>query len=782
MQRRRAVILAAASGEVDRNTRRLDPNSGVGRLAYVVECVALNAAKPDASADGTGATESGFLADALAVGQAESTIALAVLAAIDLGWKPLLRHDRGDPLELVNRFLLVMRPWKVGEGDGSEGNYDFLLGNFVTIATRYAHLLSGEAKDHLVSNLLTQRGPIDFSQLTVRHGPLDVVSYGETENHILQIEIARYLTNQLVGFDNRSSSGAEPFLKLLGWGDTSGGVTSFLLHRLQGFLQNDFLEYNARPYQGHSVRALTALYDLADDPDVRTAAQLVLDYLAAKFAVSSTRLRRHVPFRRRREHTWDPSLLDDPESKRFVAATGMAHLFRSNDRDYDLEPLEPFTAVPAVLTTYRAPLVARDLIMTNRHKRYYQRFRHSGLELFYSTPAFLISAGGTRVGSALGSDWAHLPDIGVPVATTLIPSDSSVKTSDVIRILGNDTDEMKVNTGVGRGFACGLNSMIPSKYEPISDPPPERDGLAVVNATRLEPPQAFYFGISLKTEWARAAGEAVWLVAVPAVDMDFNQFRQNVLTGSGSTTVMDTTGLNRVNIDPIGPMAFTPAGDRGNLFRWPIRGADGQWHDCSGWPLAVGDVINSEDHSGVIHIDHPILSYMSNDDRRGLRIASIVSVKQELARREMDVRLGMRRILYELGKQGIRANGNLTRALGVLARRLTLHMRSVKHPVRITPRFTAREVALMLGRGLTADISVRRESARKRVELTRGLRAVLADLHGRGIHTDGSVTRAFEVLSGRPSPTGDVSLRACFNHHRLIGANDFRISTLLRGD
>jgi len=41
------------------------------------------------------------------------------------------------------------------------------------------------------------------------------------------------------------------------------GYTQWMLQYLKGFLQNDFLEYNSRPYQTFSTWALQNLYDFA---------------------------------------------------------------------------------------------------------------------------------------------------------------------------------------------------------------------------------------------------------------------------------------------------------------------------------------------------------------------------------------------------------------------------------------------------------------------------------------------------------------------------------------
>jgi hypothetical protein len=114
----------------------------------------------------------------------------------------------------------------------------------------------------------------------------------ETENHILMIMTARYLTNQLlyqrnptIFFDNRRNSHVEIFASnfaniLSGFGikphpvaphqePSPGSCTSLMLSLLQGMLSDDFSEYNAKPYQRFTRYALLNLCTYAYDHEVR---------------------------------------------------------------------------------------------------------------------------------------------------------------------------------------------------------------------------------------------------------------------------------------------------------------------------------------------------------------------------------------------------------------------------------------------------------------------------------------------------------------------------------
>src|SRR5262249_43737803 len=71
-----------------------------------------------------------------------------------------------------------------------------------------------------------------------------------------------------------------------------------LLGLLRNYLRDDFSEYNAKNYQEETRWALLNLCSYAYEHEVRLAARMVLDYISAHIAVSSSDLRRMVPFRR----------------------------------------------------------------------------------------------------------------------------------------------------------------------------------------------------------------------------------------------------------------------------------------------------------------------------------------------------------------------------------------------------------------------------------------------------------------------------------------------------
>jgi hypothetical protein len=165
------------------------------------------------------------------------------------------------------------------------GEYDVALTGYVTLVHKFGSLLDNDVRNHIVNGLLDLRGPFDIGDLIPcgDFGPI------ETENHLNMMESARYLTNQIL-----YSEGGDPL-----YDNEANGLHQYMLSRLQSYLKNDFVEYNSKPYQYYTINALQNLFDFAKDRRIKMASRLVLDYISAKYAVSSNSLRRNAPYRRR---------------------------------------------------------------------------------------------------------------------------------------------------------------------------------------------------------------------------------------------------------------------------------------------------------------------------------------------------------------------------------------------------------------------------------------------------------------------------------------------------
>ncbi|MFC4456568.1 hypothetical protein [Deinococcus sonorensis] len=380
---------------------------------------------------------------------------------------------------------------RLNPGDGLVGtrhDYDMALKGLMTIAYRYPHLLGVGGVDFILNNLVPDniRGghPDEIEIVEVTFVNIDTP---ETENHLLMIESSRYLVNQLLHdripdpqFDNAAN-----------------GLSRWILSYLQTIAKHDFLEFNARPYARLALHPLYNLHEFAREPEIRMAAQLLLDYTMMKFAVSSNRGRRVSPFRRlqhriNHQANWFNDLyndLGDQVAGYFMAYTGFIDPEGSPG---GFPPSLTYTALISASATYRPPPAAYILAMKRDNPPSLHRFYHGtrprlrgspdiaegGLEIYYHSPSFLLSAGGSFLNSGYGHDEI---DIGKEAweqtsraqATTLIPTQADTRFHDLIRFepypdplvdpYADDPDDpdtlhaRAVNIGVDRGLIAGAN-------------------------------------------------------------------------------------------------------------------------------------------------------------------------------------------------------------------------------------------------------------------------------------------------------------------------------------
>ena len=264
-----------------------------------------------------------------------------------------------------------------------------------------------------------------------------LINISETENHLLGINTSKYLNNQLIIEELGDNLGqTAPYIH------DQIEIKKWLLKRMQGFLQQDFIEYNAHPYQRHAIESIRNILDYAGDPgrptivddDLRNAAQLVLDYTAAKFALGSTQGRRMVPYRRHRSDL--PQTIDADASKNngfFDLATGTDHqvglglLYFGQTQQLPLGQASRAFAeeiVNAATSDYVPEETIFDLAIV-RDVPIYQRLHHHDTEEIYSSGSgFLVSAGGLATGLAypvtgIAAIDGHKDDWGSGVPTTL---------------------------------------------------------------------------------------------------------------------------------------------------------------------------------------------------------------------------------------------------------------------------------------------------------------------------------------------------------------------------
>ncbi len=284
----------------------------------------------------------------------------------------------------------------------------------------------------------------------------------------------------------------------------------WLLKRMQSILSNDFIEYNARPYQRYSIIALYNLWDFSPDPQLKTMAGMVLEYAELKFAIAGNQSRRSVPFRRRQEVTDSVTSITDSAGGADFQVSQML-LLTGQLQQLMPPPLAPGGLVQN-LNQGQTPLVqvSRDSVSemiylatsgyrpdpqivelaVRKVNPYYQRLSHSGgVEIYSGARGYVISAGGIETAAAYSVtvDGVSLDQqvdhgAGVPTALLLAAGTGNTDRLDFIRIEGlrldhgssGNTDfpdwhnvSYQHNTCVWKGFACGVNVVIPKRI--VSD-------------------------------------------------------------------------------------------------------------------------------------------------------------------------------------------------------------------------------------------------------------------------------------------------------------------------
>ncbi|GAA0402254.1 hypothetical protein GCM10009530_62720 [Microbispora corallina] len=522
---------------------------------------------------------------------------------------------------LVNEFLRDVPTKPVGtETDDcpieekTVGDYDTFLKGLIYIAYKQRDLLDYDVWYRLLHELLTMSGPHSVSE---EGKSICLFVSPESENHILLIETARYLTNQLF-FDATQDAV---------WDNHVNGMDAYLLRFMHTIAQHDFLEFNARPYQRYSINGLLNLYDFARQRAVRTGAQIVLDYTTTKFATSSNMLRRSGPFRRLADHTDAANKSyysgdSDPQSAFFLAYTGLS--------DYTGGKIPAHWRLEAMisgLSSYRPPRAAYELAM-NKGTPYQQTFFHGnrpkihpdaddadpGVEIYSSSPSFMITAGGVFLNSGYRSDRIRgFKDHGVAQPTTLMPTGADVEAADLIRFEGarrdvsSPPDRAVVNTCVSGGFACGVQGVVPQRW--LRCVGPESDGQWLL--LDLESCQGLGFYVAIHIDQPNGVlppyQNGGFFYAVEHTAMPFSTF--------ATKTKELNADLPRY-LDISTPYTFQ-APD-GHTYRFQLHRPGGKYlsdlleidgtkqpDDLTSLPLADGPFLSSTGHDGLIRIRRP---------------------------------------------------------------------------------------------------------------------------------------------------------------------------------
>ncbi|RKN55368.1 hypothetical protein D7193_11895 [Micromonospora costi] len=578
--------------------------------------------------------------------------------------------------ELPSRLLFavalrLLTPGQTGThydmlGACRPGDYDMAIKGYMTLLYRYRHILNDDDRDFILTTLIGEdlQGPhppsIEWYTASFIDFPLP-----ETENHILMIESSRYLVNQL-----RHDKSPDPRFDNLA-NSADGGLTGWLLRHLQRLAQHDFLEFNARAYQRLALHAIVNLYEFARDEPVRTAAQIILDYIAVKFAISSNRQRRVGPFRRvpQSYNSAEPGhnelLLNGHGDQ--VAGFGLMWLGPT-----DIEE-QPYTLFPRMfemhalimgLSTYRPPTALYELGTSAgyraapsgdprpvQHSFYHGRrpllaasfdVADGGVEIYYRSPSFLISAGGMFLNSGYGFDelMGSEAQVAYPQPTTLMPSrgdwceangsEHRLTFGDLIRfepVLYDGAHEvgLDVNTGVHMGFACGPNLRIPDIWLRLTHTSPDGPWFILNLDADLDDVGrlGFYVAAYLAppTDYpvvgTTAGGGALYtepqnlglLYAVEAASMDFEAFRSKTLEANRLPEKFDLDGVYVFHAGDDNTFTFTFGQQRG---KYDARVINMSGHavvddeDLSSLPLVEGPYLHAPGgHDGLVLVRYP---------------------------------------------------------------------------------------------------------------------------------------------------------------------------------
>jgi photosystem II stability/assembly factor-like uncharacterized protein len=375
------------------------------------------------------------------------------------------------------------------------GDYDAALKGLMVIAYRYRHLLTEDDLNFILDDLVPSNLPgaevSSFEKYSIDIRPTTPIltlpvgiskDVPESENHMLLIGSTVYLVNQL--FWDRTSN--EKYNN-----NKKNGLTKWLLRYMHTIAKHDFLEFNARPYARYSLHVLLNLHEFARDKLIQDAAQILLDYTMVKFAVSSNRQRRICLFRRLKEYTNSPTIHNDllAAGEKGNDAVVAFFLMYAGPTDPNGNPTNRFPkvrgaeALIAGLAAYRPAPAAYILAMKRDIPAFQHRFYHGarppvptsgeqaegGVEIYYKSPSFLLTAGGMFLNSGYGHDeFTHYKQAAIAQSTTLLPTRADVKFADLIRFDPYPDKRRAVNTGVHLGFACGAN-LRPSEKKIFDD-------------------------------------------------------------------------------------------------------------------------------------------------------------------------------------------------------------------------------------------------------------------------------------------------------------------------
>jgi hypothetical protein len=389
-----------------------------------------------------------------------------------------------------------------------DGDYDFAAIDIVQllyVAQQYPNSMPLQVYNHILHTLLPLNGPLNLTNtfmwqcqadvLGRRYRPKIAIDIVETENHILQNHISQYLTNQLY-FE------ANPINQE--YNNTSNGITVWLLQYLSGLVKDYFYEYNSRPYQLYTVKALSVLHSYAEDEPIVLVTEILLDIITSFSAIQMNSLRRFAPYRRQPSYVNETiSWKGDSEYYRLAILVGNYRTILGPS--YTIPGgLGSLSYISTIATKYRVNDMTYQIFFrgnNNETDGEYFISNHDVVEMYYSQRRALISGGGhetkadilkasimrrfclfpsciwerLKVGKVTGTIYSNIErnERGWSRPTTIIPSNEpSDDLLHMIRFQGHRSSDVGAtvrNLCVGPNFACGLQLLYGKVVESILD-------------------------------------------------------------------------------------------------------------------------------------------------------------------------------------------------------------------------------------------------------------------------------------------------------------------------
>ncbi|MBY0452209.1 MAG: hypothetical protein K2P92_04175, partial [Bdellovibrionaceae bacterium] len=269
--------------------------------------------------------------------------------------------------------------------------------------------------------------------------------------------------------------------------------------------------------------------------------------------------------------------------------------FESSNGQPGMYPEEEIQSMMPAMGQYRIPDLILDTQIDKRTE-YFQKIRHSDVEIYHSSPSFLLTSGGR---------YRNMPDFGTggndawAVATTIIPTKGEAELKNLFYILGDKDKNRRNNTCFAQNFACGFNVHVPENLD--ASCVVTKDKWMFYDMQKCKN-YGFYVAIN-KTkpsrDWDDVNANYVTMEVVEA-DGQFEKFM---------STRMEQNPQKNIKEDA-GSVYKTYTGHtlefviyNANLDAYPVTAIDGvkQLANMMKWPRAEGDIMSSVE-PGLIEI------------------------------------------------------------------------------------------------------------------------------------------------------------------------------------